>query len=186
MKKSLIVLATTAVLASSLISTSSFARGFGGLPGRGGERPENVQGERPADAQSSQQFGQRRGGSQSPEQRLLRLTRVLDLSDEQVTAIEAIQEAQKEQAEGIREAMKVARESLRALGQAETYNEGDVATLAEGMGDLVTELIILKTKSKFDVFQVLTAEQEAWLEEMRNAFGRRHQDSTEDITVETS
>lgn len=171
MKKSLIVVATTAALAVSMVSTSSFARSFGGFSGRGMERQSFGQG--------GQQFRQR-SGSNSENQRLHRLASVLNLTDEQIAEIEAIQEAKKEPVEAIKEGMKSARQSLRDLLQTGTYDEAEVATSAEVIGDLVAQRVILESRARFDISQVLTAEQNSQLEELRNAFRSRRGGKPED------
>jgi len=152
MKKSVILLATTIALATSIVSTPSFARGFGGQTGQGGQR-----------------FGQR-PSSGGENQRLLRLASVLNLTDEQVTEIEAIQEAQKEPAETIREETKSARESLRELLQTGVYDEVEVVATADVIGGLVAQRVVLESKARFDISQVLTAEQNAQLEGLRKTF----------------
>jgi Spy/CpxP family protein refolding chaperone len=171
MKKSLFILATTTALAVSMISTSSFARGFGGFSGRGMERQSFGQG--------GQQFRQR-SGSDSENQRLLRLASVLNLSDEQIAAIGAIQEVQKEPAEAIREGMKSARQSLRDLLQLGTYDEAEVAISAEVIGDLVAQRVILELKARFDISQVLTAEQNSQLEDLRKTVESHRRGKPED------
>ena len=166
MKKSLIALATTVVLASSLVSTTSVARGF---PGRGGERPENIQAGQVN--QQGEQPSEQHHGSGNLEHRLLRLTRILNLSDDQITVITSIQDSQKEPMARIKEDMKSARESLKALIQADIYDEEAIATIAATIGLLVTELTVLKSKGKFDIYQVLTDEQQVSLEELIHVFG---------------
>ncbi len=152
MKKSLILLASTIALATSIVSTPGFARGFGGQAGQGG-----------------QQFGGR-PSSGGENQRLLRLASVLNLTDEQVAEIEAIQEAQKEPSETIREETKSARQLLRDLLEAGAYDEAEVAALADVIGDLVAQRVVLESKARFDISQVLTAEQNAQLEDLRKTF----------------
>jgi Spy/CpxP family protein refolding chaperone len=148
MKKSVILLVTTLALATSIISTPSFARGFGG---QGGQRPSSV----------------------DVNQGLLNLASVLNLTDEQIAEIEAIQEAQKEPAEANKEATEVARQSLRDMLKAGEYDEVEVATLADVIGDLVTQRVILESKAKFDISQVLTAEQREQLEDLLKTFESR-------------
>jgi Spy/CpxP family protein refolding chaperone len=163
MKKSLILFATTIALATSIFSTPSFARGFGGQTGQG----EQQFWQRPG--LGDQQFGQR-PGSGGENQRLLGIASVLNLTNEQVAEIEAIQEAQKEPSETIREETESARQSLRELLQAGAYGEAEVAALADVVGDLVSQRVVLKSKAWFDISQVLTAEQNAQLENLRKTF----------------
>ena len=175
MKKSFIIFATSTVLASSILSTASVARGFGGFGNRGME-PQTS-------GQNDHRF-ERRRASVNENQRLLRLAPVLNLSEEQIAEIEAIQEDQKEQTEAIQEAMKVAQESLRELSQSETYNEEEATALATSIGGLVSQHVALNSRSRFDTSQVLTVEQKAQLEEIRNAFRSRHESPAENTEAE--
>ena len=168
MNKLLIVFATTTALTVSMISSPSFARGFSG---QGMERQTNSRG--------GGQYRQR-SESDNGNQRLLRLASVLNLTGEQITEIEAIQEVQKEPVVAIREETKSARQSLRELLQAGAYDEAEVTTLAEVIGDLAAQRVIQESKARFDVSQILTPEQNSQLEELRDAFNSRRGGKPED------
>ena len=87
----------------------------------------------------------------------------LDLTDDQVTQIKAIKDAQKEQ-------MKVTREEHRATGSdfrdqmsdifmAEEFDESAFVALKEQISTKKDEVALMKAKALHSVFQVLTAEQ---------------------------
>lgn len=173
MKKSLVILAATSAIAISSISTPSFARGFGNTSGQGME--QHSQGKKANGGQKHRNNGQtadRRAESDSESNRLLKLSRTLDLSDEQAAEIESIHTDQMEELKTVKEDMKTARQSLHELSES-SYDEAAVAAAAETIGDLVTDIIVLKSKEKYDISQVLTEEQASKLRETRSAFSNR-------------
>jgi|GEM_PF-5116805 len=163
MKKTLNILAASVVIGALILSTESIARGFGGVSSNGDQSVKL----RPHAPDSGQ--------------RLLRLTRALDLSDEQIAAIKDIQDGKQQQIEALKQSIKQAREAIATLVHADTYQENEAAVQAAKIGDLVTKLILLKSKCKFDVLQILTPEQQARQEEMQNAFGPRQLDPVDGI-----
>ncbi len=154
MKKSHIIAITSIVVASSLLNQVSFARGFGSFKQQG----------------CSFGIQQDRGNlSQNENSRIVRLAPILGLTDEQTAEIQSILDANKEQMEIIRNSIKEIRNTLNEQSMSSEYNEENVLALA----DQVSNIVVLKSKERFDIAQILTNEQKQKLEEMRHFFEHR-------------
>lgn len=154
MKKSHIFAVTSIVVASSLLNQVSFARGFGSLRQQG----------------CSSGIQQDRGNlSQNENSRIVRLAPILGLTDEQIAEIQSIIDANKEQIEITKNAIKEIRSTLKEQFMVGEYNEENVLALA----DQVSSIVVLKSKERFDILQILTDEQKQKLEEMRHLFEQR-------------
>jgi Spy/CpxP family protein refolding chaperone len=105
---------------------------------------------------------------------LPRLAEELELTDEQLTHIEAIVDDARPAIEGYVEQLREARESyLQANDDPTVFDEGAFRSHAEAQQELQTELMVLVQKTKATVFQQLTAAQLEELESLRDDSGRR-------------
>lgn len=91
----------------------------------------------------------------------------LDLTTEQREEIGEIMRAQRELAMDKREDLKRTREALRAAAEADEYNASRVESLAEEHAAIHKDLIVMRTETAHRINQVLTPEQRAELEELR-------------------
>ena len=91
----------------------------------------------------------------------------LDLSDGQRAEIQAIRESYREEAEGLFETMRVARLVLRGRIQSDLFDETAIREAAEQAAAVEADLAVLRAKIHSDVRQVLTPEQVAEAEAMR-------------------
>ncbi len=160
MKKSNITLIT--LLVSLCLSQTSFARGFGGFnqESRGGSTPS----------------------SQNESSRILRIAPILGLSDAQVTEIEVIIDANKEDISVLKEAINELRTTLKDQGMAGEYDAENVRLLADTLASHIADIVVIKAGERNAIMQLLTAEQLEKLQEMRTFFGNRHnQDVTESL-----
>ena len=108
------------------------------------------------------------GGFLGPLARMEFIADELELTEEQREAIRASIDVAVSDARPVLEAMRDNREALREAGDPESYDAATVAALAETQGDLVAELILLKTATRAEVFGVLTPEQVEAIEERRS------------------
>ncbi|MBL8204510.1 MAG: Spy/CpxP family protein refolding chaperone [Blastocatellia bacterium] len=133
---------------------------------------------------SQQHFGKHRFGGRglagNPEKfiehALNRATVVLDLTDEQKTKIKAIIEAEKPVVQPLLKQMADQRqELLQATGNGQ-FDESQVQAIAAKQGQTMSQLIVEKERAKSQIYAVLTPEQRAKAEKMRDHFMGRLQD----------
>lgn len=113
------------------------------------------------------------------EHRMQKMTEKLGLSDEQATQIKAIKEKYQPQKQQLRSDMKALRASLREVMKNEPMDAARIEEIAQQMGQLKTQKIILKSKKVNEINQVLTAEQRAKKSTMFHHGGKRHHDHGE-------
>jgi Spy/CpxP family protein refolding chaperone len=106
------------------------------------------------------------------------LAEELELSDEQLTQIEAIVDAARPTIDEYLEQLQSARDAYRAANTDPTvFDEGAFRSHAAEHQALQLELMVLVQKTKANVLQVLTSEQLERYESMRQESGqhfRRH------------
>ncbi len=68
------------------------------------------------------------------------------------------------------EKLKEARKEFRALTTAPTFDEAKVRSIAKGQSDTITELIVAKERMKSRIWGVLTPDQRAKAEKMRESW----------------
>jgi protein CpxP len=108
-----------------------------------------------------------RGNQSMPAvERMMRGIRHLDLSDEQKAGIKVIMKDLKAQERPLTKEMKSGHEQLKELIKAESFDEQAVAALAENVGALSTERLIIASRAMSAVYAQLTEEQRAELESM--------------------
>lgn len=105
-------------------------------------------------------WGGHRGG------RMERMTRHLDLSDEQRTQIEAILANARTEGEQLRSELATLREEVGAMIRSDGYYEDQVRIQVEAKAPVFVELTVLGIRTMNDVYQVLTPEQRAKADEM--------------------
>jgi len=108
------------------------------------------------------------------EYRLERMTEKLGLSDEQASRIKSIQEKYAPEKQALRSKMFENSQALRDAMHSGKADQPKIQQLAETMGNLKTEKILLKSKMHGEVSQVLTKEQRLKRKTMRHHGGKRH------------
>ncbi len=103
---------------------------------------------------------------------ILRLDEKLELTEEQVEKLEALQDEHKPKAETIREQLKDAHEALREAVEAGA-EESKIRAAAAAVGVAMGERAVLQVEGKKAVDAVLTAEQKATLEELKEKMRKR-------------
>jgi Spy/CpxP family protein refolding chaperone len=107
------------------------------------------------------------------EHMLPRLTDRLDLSDEQVAAIENIIDARRPVIEGYVEQLREAREGYRESHADPTaFDEAAFRAHAEQQAQIQVELMVAAQSAKAEILSQLTADQLAQLDELRGS--RKH------------
>jgi protein CpxP len=97
----------------------------------------------------------------------------LDLTSDQQAKVKEIFEANKGTVQPIREQLKANHEKLAALGG--TFDEAQVTAIAKEQGDLMSQLIVARQKVRSQIFAILTDEQKAKAEQMRQEMKQRFQ-----------
>ena len=105
--------------------------------------------------------------------RIDRMVERLDLNDEQTKQVRLIDDTYRPKMDALVDKMKNNRKQLRELMQAESVDQGQVKQLAQVMGGLKTDKIILRSEMRVEINQALNKEQR---EEMKNWKGRRGHD----------
>ncbi|HUQ89053.1 MAG TPA: Spy/CpxP family protein refolding chaperone [Vicinamibacterales bacterium] len=95
--------------------------------------------------------------------------RGLDLSDDQRAQLKTIAESHRAEFEAAGKKVGAARESMRALVEADSINEGAIRAKSAEIAAAEADLLILNAKVRQESMQVLTAEQLAKLKEQRDS-----------------
>jgi len=106
--------------------------------------------------------------------RMERMIKHLDLSDEQATQVRSIRDSYQPKMIALREKMKESRKQLREEMHAETIDQDKVKKLAQTIGDLKAEKIILRAEKRNKVHKVLTEEQRNKMKEMKQRRGYKY------------
>ncbi len=95
----------------------------------------------------------------------------LELSDEQRQQIETIIETSRESTQTLRDQIKEGNEAYRANHEPGTFDETSAQAFATTQAGLKAELMVSRMKTKADVFNVLTPEQQEEFIQLRELFG---------------
>ncbi|HYP13954.1 MAG TPA: Spy/CpxP family protein refolding chaperone [Bryobacteraceae bacterium] len=101
-----------------------------------------------------------------------RLDGLVGLSDSQETAIKAIYDAAKAQAEPLRAQIRTSHENVEAAVKA-NKSDGEIEQLTAQQGTLTAQMAAIHAKARRQVWQQLTAEQRAKLDEMQTRMKER-------------
>ncbi len=98
---------------------------------------------------------------------LMRTLRQLDLTDSQKSQIQTIMESNKDQHQAARENVQAAMDDFREVMAADTFNETAIRQAFQKAASAREEAMVLRARTFHQIRQVLTAEQQAQLEQMR-------------------
>ena len=108
------------------------------------------------------------------EQRMQRMMRHLDLSDEQTSKVSAVFEQYRTQLSSLRSEMKNNRMALRGNMHADTQDMATIEKLAKKQGELKTQKILIKAKIKSAINNILSDDQREKMKTMRAKRGKGH------------
>jgi Spy/CpxP family protein refolding chaperone len=97
--------------------------------------------------------------------------RFLNLTDDQQAQMRKIREARQSEFKAAGEKLRAAREGMRALIDAETINESAIRSKSAEVAAAEAEVAILNARVRQESLQILTAEQQAKLKELRDSRG---------------
>jgi protein CpxP len=93
--------------------------------------------------------------------------RGLDLTEEQKTQIKQIRQASREKIKPLREQLKANRQKLQELSANGNFDEAQVTAIANSQAAVQAQLIVEKERVKSQTFQILTPEQRAKAEQLK-------------------
>ncbi len=97
----------------------------------------------------------------------------LNLTDAQKKEMFSIRLEERAKIKPLVQKLKEGRDQLRALPKGQ-FDEAKVRAIAKGQADTITELIVEKQRMKSRIYAVLTPEQRAKVEQMREKWQSRH------------
>ena len=95
--------------------------------------------------------------------------RELNLTDDQRTQLRAIADARRDEFRAAGDKVRAARDGMRALIEADTINESAIRAKSAEIAAAEADVTILNAKVRQESLQVLTAEQQQKLKELRTA-----------------
>lgn len=95
----------------------------------------------------------------------------LDLSSEQKAEVKAVMESQSETAKALSERFDTAQAEVRDLAEADLFDETAIRHAAERAAAIRIEMVVERARTGHEIRQLLTAEQQAVLDEMRQKKG---------------
>lgn len=102
-----------------------------------------------------------------------RLLEQLNLSDAQKEQVRSLHESARTSAQQYFEQVRAADEQLRTITEAATFNEAQARQLLAAKSQAMTELEIIRLRTDSAVYNLLTAEQKASLEQLKQEFRPR-------------
>ena len=112
-------------------------------------------------------------GMHGPGRGPMMMFRQLNLTDDQKAKVKEIFEANKGTVQPLREQLKANHEKIAALNGSD---DAQLQTLAKQQGDLMAQMIVAREHVKSQVFAILTDEQKAKANELRDQMKQRFQD----------
>jgi len=106
--------------------------------------------------------------------RIERMTEHLGLNDEQAKQVRAVRDNYHPQMLALRDKIKANRKQLREVMHADTVDQAKVEKLAQKMGALKADKIILRSKMRVEMNKVLTNEQRKKMSERKEGRGHGH------------
>src|SRR5688572_3567887 len=97
--------------------------------------------------------------------------RGLDLTDDQRAQLRKVREARQNEFKAAGEKIRAAREGMRQLMESDTINESAIRSKAAEVAAAEAEVAILNARVRQESLQILTAEQQQKLKELRESRG---------------
>src|SRR5208337_2394352 len=104
------------------------------------------------------------------------LWKKLNLTDAQRTQIKTIMSEERPKMKPLFQQLKAGRDQLNALRKSGPFDEAKVQSIAKGQAATLAEMIVEKQRMKSMMYAVLTPEQRAKAEKLREAWKTLHED----------
>lgn len=105
-----------------------------------------------------------------------RLFKELNLTDAQKNQVKSIMTEGRAKIKPLAQKLKDGRDQLRALRKAGQFDEAKVRTIAKGQADILTDMIVEKERMQSRIYAVLTPEQRAKAEQIRESWKAQHEE----------
>jgi periplasmic protein CpxP/Spy len=105
----------------------------------------------------------------------LEVLRQLDLTDQQKEQIRGIMQSHRNDFQQVREKIRTAFEAQRAAAEATPPDEATIRAKATDVASAEADMIVLASKVRAEVFQVLTPEQQAKAQELKTQREQRRE-----------
>ena len=105
------------------------------------------------------------------ERRLEMMNAVLDLTEDQQEQIEALFNKKWQDKQSQREEMQAARDAMREVRTADTFDEADFRVRADTFADLKIELMVDRQKAKQEIYAIMTPEQQEKADKLGGMMG---------------
>ncbi len=102
--------------------------------------------------------------------------RKLNLTDAQRNQIKTIVSEERPKMKPLFQQLKAGREQLEALMKSGPFDEAKVRSIAKGQADTIADMIVARQRMKSQIWAVLTPEQRAKAEKLREAWKTLHED----------
>jgi len=123
-----------------------------------------------------------RGMQRRGEMALIKFLGRLDLTDEQKGKVKEILESNKGTVQPIRDELRTNHEKLAVLGG--NFDEQQVSTIAKEQGELMSQLIVARQRVKSQIFAILSDDQKAKAEQIRQDLKTRFRDKMKSFSGE--
>jgi len=147
-----------------------------GAQGSGGPAAADTDKAAPKDEPGGQkQCGHCKGHGHWKGHRLDRFFEKLNLSDAQKQQAKAIATEERTKMKPLFEQLKAGRDQLDTLRKSGPFDEAKVRSIAKGQADTLTEMIVGRERMRSRIWALLTPEQRAKAEQMREKWKSRHE-----------
>jgi len=99
----------------------------------------------------------------------------LNLTDAQKQQVKAIREEERAKMKPLAQQLKTGRDQLNALRKSGSFDEAKVRSIAKGQADIQAELTVARERMESRIYALLTPEQRAKAEKMRESRRKRHE-----------
>lgn len=148
-------LITSLVVAITMVGSSLLLAS----PGSGGKRFD--------DCRHSERFIEKDSTRQNGNRVVERLSRKLDLNQEQNSAVKDIVEQTRPQMQQLRDKLRENHKQLQSMSEQDVLDVSALQQLAEQQGRYKAEMIVLRTKMRSEIYQQLNDSQRQQFKDMR-------------------
>ncbi|MDH3999591.1 MAG: Spy/CpxP family protein refolding chaperone [Desulfuromonadales bacterium] len=106
-------------------------------------------------------------GDGEPQSKIERIKEAVELTQQQEAELSEILDQQREETSLIKEKLRAAKAEMRELFQSDSLNEAQLRQLAQDTANLKVDLMIKKHAKRSAINDILTAEQQHELQEVR-------------------
>ncbi|WP_243369965.1 Spy/CpxP family protein refolding chaperone [Geotalea sp. SG265] len=145
-------------IVAAVLVAMTIGGGTAVLAGRG---PDDNCGSRPGPAMHEGRF-------------LQRMAKVLKLTDAQQSQIKSLFSSERVAAEPLRAQLHEKRQQLRKAGESTSFDEAFVRSTAAAIGQIQTELAVIRVKTRTQIHALLTPEQRELAKSLKPSKERAH------------